>query len=107
MSGHLFGWWQVAENALRFLTTPTTDVVASDRCVAQLLRGSAIVKGAQRARETVYRAWLDSRTRAIVETWRRVVRPPESGSRAAVAGVVTIAAALTVLSLEWLARLAR
>jgi hypothetical protein len=101
-SQRFFGWLSVAEDALRPLALPRTNVATSDRAVDRLLRSSAIVAAAQAAGGWFVGAWLTSRTRSIVSHYVPLL-PPKGRARVSAVTVVVVVAAFTAFVLEWTA----
>jgi hypothetical protein len=105
MASRLFLWWRLAEDALRPLTSPKTDVATSDERVDSILRESAIVARAQDIGGSLYDAWFDSRTRAVAYAWRAALLPDAAVSKVAIATAIALVAALTALGLTWISAL--
>src|SRR5438552_918968 len=102
MTVRLFGWWTFAQAVASALTTPPTDIDASDRDVERLVRGSQIAVTAEWLADRVRRAWADSTVHRVSEPIRASLWPGDRPTRVRLAGVVmTIAFAVAAL-LQWL-----
>jgi hypothetical protein len=94
-----FGWWFLAVAASESLTTPRTDVDASDRACERLLTDSALWSSCERVGDAIDRAWPDSwimrRMRAASSSWT----PSGPVQRQRAVGWTMTVAALTTLAL--------
>lgn len=96
----LFGWWLLAEDALRLLSAPRPDIEQSDRAAAQLLRDSSFVAAGRVMRVEARRAWADSRLVARVKPLGAELFPPEPVARVRVVGAITVVASVTAWLLQ-------
>jgi hypothetical protein len=101
-TARLFGWWRVGEAAVRCLTEPRIDVVASDRQVEQLFRGSALFAAGRATSDAFSRAWTDSRVRALVASIGHKLVPARRSASVRVAGLMAVTASITALGLQTL-----
>jgi hypothetical protein len=94
-----FGWWLLAVAACESITTPRTDVAASDRACERLLMDSALWSSCEHVAAAIDRAWPDSwitrRMRAASGSW--TASEPVQRQRAV--GWMMTVAALTTLAL--------
>jgi hypothetical protein len=97
-----FGWWFVAEDFARALTTPRIDVTETDRDVERVVLESRLGSIGRRAAEITRTFWMDSRCRAwtiaIANEWRTL---DSAESIRATGWTMTVAAATTLL-VQWL-----
>ncbi len=98
----LFGWWRVGEAAVRCLTEPRIDVVASDRQVDELCRGSALFAAGRATSDAFNRAWTDSRVRALAASIGPELVPTQKSASVRVAGLMAVVASITALALQTL-----
>jgi len=94
----VFRWWTFAQGVVSALTTPRTDVEASDREVERLVRGSQIAMAVEWLAGRVRRAWADSAVHRVAEPIRASLLPADHPTRVRLAGVImTIAFAVATL----------
>jgi hypothetical protein len=98
----LFGWWFLAEDAVRLLSAPRKDVARSDREVEQVFRESWLFTSGRAMRAKAMRAWADSRVVARTRPVGATLFPPDSTARVRVAGVIALVASITALILQTL-----
>jgi hypothetical protein len=69
MSGEsrALAWWSVAQRLCEQLSSPTTDPEVADREVEALWRASWLARRAEGILGTCQAAWLDSRSRRVVQ----------------------------------------
>jgi hypothetical protein len=96
----LFGWWFLAEDALRVLSAPRPDVRRTDREVDQLFRESWLFTAGRGMAMKAGHAWADSRAIAAITTLGADLFPPEPAARVRVVGVLAFVASVTGLGVQ-------
>lgn len=96
----LFGWWRLAEDAVRLLSAPRSDIAASDREIAQIVRESVLCTSVRAMHAKAARAWTNSRLMALTTRLGAELFPPAPAARVRVVGLLAIGAAVTALTLQ-------
>ena len=102
MGKRLFGWWFLAEDALRLLSAPRPDREQSDREVARLFRDSSLFAVGRTIRLKARRASADSRLIAPMKALGAALFPPDPVARVRGVGVITVVASVTAWVLQTL-----
>jgi hypothetical protein len=85
----LFGWWRLAETAVASVTSPRTDVAASDHEVEGVFRTSWLFAAGRACGAVIGAAWRDSITHNVVSRIEREAIGSSGPQR--VRGVATMA----------------
>ena len=96
----LLGWWRLAETAVARVTTPRTDVAASDHEVERVFRASSLFAAGHACSAVIGAAWRNSITRDVVTRIEREAVPSAGAQRVRAVAMVAAVAVLTSLALQ-------
>ncbi len=96
----LFGWWFLAEDAVRLVSAPPIDVARSDLAVQEVFRDSWLFTSGRTLRAKASRARADSKVVARMKPLGTELFPDDPTVRVRVVGVIAFVASITAAILQ-------